>query len=281
MKIAIIGNGYLGHRCAAEWPDSVLSDQRINTLQDVETILADIKPDVVLNTSGKVGKPNLDWCESHQLETMIGNVGLPLLIAQGCANKNIYLLHLGSGCIFDGPSPDPKGWKEDNFANPISTYTKSKYAADLLLAPLPNVGIARIRLPMDYIPNPKNLIDKLASYSKIVDVENSITVLEDMIPVLYRLLELKATDIYHVTNPGSMKNTDIIAYYQQYVDPHKTAEWITEESLLASGLGQVKRSTNILQSSNLEKLNIHMRPASQALPETMKKYAAYLQKSAQ
>src|SRR6185437_11177549 len=97
------------------------------------------------------------------------------------------LLHIGSGCVFYGESPDPKGWKEYDFANPISYYSKCKYAADLMLGTLPNVGVARIRVPLDDQPYPGNIIDKLAAYPKIIDVENSLTVILDMIKVFYQL----------------------------------------------------------------------------------------------
>ena len=63
--------------------------------------------------------------------------------------KGVYFLHIGSGCIYYGDSPDPAGWKEDDFENPIPVYSRAKYAADLVLSTLPNVGIARIRLPID------------------------------------------------------------------------------------------------------------------------------------
>src|SRR3989339_1725068 len=134
MKILIIGNGFVGGCCAKEWPNAVVSDKRINTVEDVLEILNEHNPDVVLNAAGIIGRPNVDWCETHQFETFFGNAVLPIIIAQACAQKNVYLLHIGSGCIFYGESPDPKGWREDDFANPSAVYTKAKYAADLALS---------------------------------------------------------------------------------------------------------------------------------------------------
>ena len=208
MKILIIGNGYIGNRCLGEWPDAVLSNNKIKTKEDVLALLDEHKPDAVLNAGGVTGKPNVDWCETHQMETIIGNTLLPILIAQACQERGLYLLHIGSGCIFYGDSPHPdKKWREGDLGNPKEvTYSRTKWAADFVLTTLPNVGIARIRMPIDWMPAKRNLIDKLAVYPKIIDVENSVTIIDDMMDVFHKLLEQKASGIFHVTNPGTLKH---------------------------------------------------------------------------
>ncbi len=274
MKILVLGRGYIGPRCAKAWGDeAVLSDIRVNSKDDVLSELEKYKPDAVLNAAGKRGVPNVDWCETHQVETFKGNVELPLVVAEACQEKGVYLLHIGSGCVFYGEAPDPKGWKEDDFANPVAYYSKCKYAADLVLGSLPNTGVARIRVPLDDQPYPGNIIDKLAAYPKIIDVGNSITVIPDMIKVFYQLMEKKGEGIFHVTNPGSLKYRDLMALYREMVDPNQTNEWISEEELVSDGLATKKRSTNKLQSFNLEKLSIHMPPIDEAVRIAMEHYA--------
>jgi dTDP-4-dehydrorhamnose reductase len=273
MKILIIGKGYVGSRCADSWSDAVASDKRVTKIEDVLELIDEHKPDAVLNTAGKTGKPNVDWCETHQMETIQGNTQLPIMIANACQMRNVYMLHIGSGCIFYGESPDPAGWKEDDFGNPTAVYSRAKYAADLVLSTLPNVGIARIRMPMDDVPSERNIVDKLAKYTKIIDVENSLTVIPDMVDVFHQLMEKKATGIFHVTNPGTVKHREIVELYKKLVDPSKTCEWISEDELVEDGLATKKRSTNKLQSRNLEKFGIKMRPAKEALEDTMRKYA--------
>lgn len=275
MKILIVGNGYIGTRCAEVWGDeAVVFGKKIYSVQDVLDALEEVRPDVVLNAAGVRGKPNVDWCETHQYETMEGNVKLPINIAQACKEKEIYLLHIGSGCVFYGESPDPGGWKENDFANPVAYYSKCKYAADLILGTLPNVGIARIRVPLDDKPYPGNIIDKLANYPKIIDVENSITVIPDMIDVFYKLLEKRAEGIFHVTNPGVLKYRKLLELYREFVDESQSNEWISEEELVSDGLAVKVRSTNKLQSQNLEKIGIKMQPIEQAVLDAIKKYAA-------
>ena len=275
MKILIIGNGYLGKRCHAAWPDSVVAEKRIHTVEDVLELLDQHQPDAVLNAAGVVGKPNVDWCETHQLETIQGNTILPLLIAEACQKRGVYLLHMGTGCVYYGYAKDRKGWKENDPANPLAVYTRCKYAADLALSILPNIGIARIRMPIDHVPAASNLINKLASYSEVVNVVNSVTVVDDMVEVFHQLMEKHAEGIFHVTNPGAIKHKKILALYKKIVDPTHTNKWISAKEMVLQGLVKKTRSNNILQSENLEKLGITMRSAKEAVEDTMRKYAEH------
>lgn len=272
MKILIIGKGYIGQRCAAAWSDAVVSDMLVQSVADAEALLAEHSPDVVLNAAGVVGKPNVDWCEDNQAETIFGNTVLPFYIAQACAAKDIYLLHIGSGCIFYGDSPDNRPWNEQDFANPQAVYTRAKYAADLVLSTMPNVGIGRIRMPIDWQKHRANLIDKLTAFPKVVDVENSLTVLDDMVDCFYQLLQKKASGVFHVVNPGSIKHRRIIELYEQIVDPSHKNEWISEAELVSQGLVKKTRSNNIMSSARLADLGIKMRPVEEAVADTLRKY---------
>ena len=184
MKILIIGKGYLGARCAETWSDAILTDKFVKTAKDVEELIDEHQPDAILNAAGIVGKPNVDWCESNQEETIEGNTVLAIKIAKACQKKGVYLLHMGTGCIFYGNKEDGTPWDENDFANPTAVYTRSKYAADLVLSTMENIGIARIRMPLDDRSHRANFIDKIVSFEKLISIDNSITVVEDMIDVL-------------------------------------------------------------------------------------------------
>jgi 3,5-epimerase/4-reductase len=276
MKILVIGKGYVGVRCAEAWGDeAVLADTRVNTKEDVLALLDKHQPDAVLNAAGVRGRPNVDWCEDHQLETILGNTKLPIIMAEACQDRGVYLLHIGSGCIFYGDSPhEDKKWRENDMGNPTEvTYSRTKWAADLVLSTLPNIGIARMRMPIDYIPSKQNMIDKLATYPKVIDVENSVTIIDDMVSVFYQLMEKKAEGIFHVTNPGTLKHKEIVALYEELVDPDHTNEWISNDDLVKQGLATKGRSNNFLSSERLKEFGIEMREVHEAMRDTMEKYA--------
>ncbi len=275
MTTVIFGRGFLGTRLAEKIPEAVLSPVDVTDREAVARELKATRATSVVNCAGKTGKPNVDWCETHPIETQRSNVIGPLVLAETCAAAGAYLLHMASGCIFYGPSPAPGGWREDDFANPSAFYSRTKYAADLILSKLPNVAIARLRMPIDGRPGPRNLITKLAGYPRVIDVENSVTVVDDLVVVVRGLVEKRATGVFHATNPGTMRHRDLLRLYGELVDPAHRYELIAEEELVARGLATHARSNCILASTRLAELGIHMRPVETALRASMIEYARH------
>lgn len=276
MRIAILGRGLLGHRLAEAIEGSIVVDADITNLQSLNNIFGALCPDAVVNAAGKTGRPNVDWCESHKEETYRSNVVGPLNVAEAANKVGAYMLHLGSGCIFYGQSPSPEGWREDDIANPSSYYSKTKYAADLALSGLPHVGIARLRMPVDVEPGPRNLITKLLGYKKIVEADNSITIVKDFVEVASQLVARRAPGIFHVTNPGPVRHSHLLGLCKEYMNCNLDYELIDESSLLSRGLVLAQRSNCILASSRLKEYGIQMRPAKDALKECVMEYSNIL-----
>jgi 3,5-epimerase/4-reductase len=273
----VFGAGFLGMRMAETIPRTTLAGGV--DISDREAVLAALrthKPAAVINAAGKTGRPNVDWCEAHRDETMRSNTVGPLVLAEACAGLGIHLVHLASGCIFYGPSPSPGGWREDDFANPSSFYSRSKYAADLLLSQLPDVAIVRLRMPIDTVPGPRNLITKLAHYAQVVDVENSVTIVPHLVSLVAALVASRATGVFHATNPGPVRHATLLALYRQFVDPAHRSTLIQEDELVGRGLAVKSRSNCILASSRLESLGLGMRPSETALPDVFRQYAVAL-----
>jgi 3,5-epimerase/4-reductase len=275
MTTLVFGAGFLGKRLATTLSDTTLSTTDICDGPAVARELQRVRPVAVINAAGKTGRPTVDWCESHPMETARSNVTGPISLASACAAQGIYLLHLGSGCVFYGPSPSPGGWREDDFANPVATYSRTKYAADLALGQLANVGIARLRMPVDYVPGPRNLITKLAGYRDVIDVENSVTVVEDLLAAVARLVETRSEGVFHVTNPGTLRHRDLLRLYREHVELTHEYTMIEEDELVTRGLVVKPRSNCILQDTRLARLGIHLRPIDVAILDTMKRYASH------
>lgn len=273
MSTVVFGAGFLGQRLARELPGATLSDVDITDRDAVAAAIHNARADVVINAAGKTGRPNVDWCETHREATWRSNVLGAMVLAEACERAGAYMLHIGSGCVFYGPSPAPGGWREVDAANPISYYSRSKYAADLLLAPRPHVAVVRIRMPVDAAAHPRNLITKLAGYAQVIDVENSVTVVDDLVAVIDHLAVRRASGVFHATNPGTMRHRDLLALYRELVDPTHRCELIAEEELVARGLAAAPRSNCVLASQRLAELGITMRPIEVALADVMARYA--------
>jgi hypothetical protein len=128
-------------------------------------------------------------------------------------------------------------------------------------------------MPIDGRPGARNLITKLAGYREVIDVENSVTVVDDLVLVVQALLERRATGIFHATNPGTMRHADLLRMYREIVDPSHEFALIREEELVARGLATHARSNCILASPRLASLGIVMRPVDVALRDALVQYA--------
>ena len=138
------------------------------------------------------------------------------------------------------------------------------------------VAVARLRMPIDDRPDDRNLITKLARYRQVVDVANSVTVLADLLHVCRELVARKLDGVFHVTNPGIMRHRDLLALYQERVDPKHSYTLITEGDLVSQGLAVKARSNCILASDRLAAAGITMRPIDEALRAAMDGYARAL-----
>lgn len=252
-------------------------NQRITSSEDVYNVISTYQPDVIVNCIGKTGRPNVDWCETNKEETALANTAVPIMLAEGCKRAGIHLIQIGSGCIFFGPSPykgetsgakDP-GWREDDFARPLSFYSKSKYACDLMLGTMPNVTTLRIRMPISTQNTQRNLINKLRGYKQVIDIPNSVTFMDDLVRCIDWAAKNDKMGIYHVTNPQPLTAAHIMQEYQKYVPEH-SFEIIDEKEL--DQLTTAKRSNCIINSDKLKTAGFTMTPSVEALERCMGEY---------
>lgn len=272
MKYLIFGrNGWLAQKFNKYLEDSGISDVDITDLMAIKKELDEKKPEVVINAAGITGRPNIDWCEEHKLETIAGNVMGPLNILQVCHEQGIYWIHFGSGCIFQGKGPEGKGFREEDEANPPSFYSWTKYWADSILKNF-LILIVRLRLPIDTEPSPRNLIDKLIKYPEVIDSENSVTVIPDFLEATKKLIDKKRTGIYHLVNPGVIKPSEIMNLYKKIIDPNHQFKVISDRELYKQRLVKAVRSNCVLNTDKLKKEGIILKPIKERIVEVIKEY---------
>lgn len=282
MKVFVIGNGFIADHLPYQKIDRHIP---VNA-QHIEDMFNINKPDVIINCIGKTGRPNIDWCENNKEETTSINTALPILLAESCAKHSIHMIQVGSGCVYFGESPNimictgvmppydksikvDMGWKEIDFANPKSYYSKTKYACDLAIGDMLHVTTLRIRMPLSNKDNPRNLINKLKGYSKVIDIPNSITFMDDLVRCIKWSIDGNHTGIFHVVNPQPLTAAQIMREYQKYKPEHKF-EIITENQL--DELALAKRSNCILSSQKLREAGFYMTPSVEALENCMAAY---------
>ena len=102
-------------------------ENRSSIVEDVRRV----RPSHVFNAAGVTGRPNVDWCETHKVETIRANVVGTLTLADVCKEQGLIMVNFATGCIFEYDEKHPQGsgvgFKEDDKPNFTgSFYSKTK-----------------------------------------------------------------------------------------------------------------------------------------------------------
>ena len=179
------------------------------------------------------------------------NLFSPVSLALLCNEKNIHLTYLGTGCIFDSDThTEENGFTEESKPNFFgSSYSIVKGFTDRLMHKL-NVLNVRIRMPITDEINERNFITKITSYKKICSIPNSMSVLNELIPIMIDMSQKKEIGTINLTNPGIISHNEILEMYKEIVDNGFTWENFTiaeQDQILLS-----KRSNNYLDTTVLQ-----------------------------
>jgi UDP-glucose 4,6-dehydratase len=207
-------------------------------LEDRGAILADIrrvKPTHVMNAAGVTGRPNVDWCESHKLETIQTNVIGILNLVDVCRIQELHVTNFATGCIYSYDEAHKLGsgvgFTESDPPNfDGSYYSKTKGMVEQLLGEYDNLLQLRLRMPISHdLANGRNFVKKIVNYAKVVDIPNSMTVLDEFIPISVEMARRSLKGIYNFTNPGVISHNEVLSLYRDYVDPSYTWSNFSEE----------------------------------------------------
>ena len=104
-----------------------------------------------------------------------------------CKEHNIHLTIFGSGGIFNN---DDKVYSESDIGNNFSNYYgECRILLETLVKQYNNVLYLRINYPISSKSSKKNLLTKLLSYKTIDTVELSLTYVDNLFPILFKMIE--------------------------------------------------------------------------------------------
>ncbi len=266
-----MGRGYIGERLKSELKAS-LSKKKIRSFQDADKEICRYNPKILVNCIGHTGAKNVDGCELDRDKTLLANTFIPQLLAEVALRRGIKLVHISSGCIFHYDYGKDEPLSEDKTPDFFDLfYSRSKIYAERALEVLSNrynILIARIRIPLDDRPHPKNILTKLLSYKKVIDVPNSVTYIPDLIQALKHLIKIDAKGIYNVVNQGGLRYPEFLDVYKKYVPGFKY-QVIDYRKL------NLVRTNCLLSVEKLKKAGFKMRPVREVYEECIKNYLKY------
>lgn len=309
MIIVLGGSGYVGGAFAAELRRRG-RDFRVIARRELDytrfdrlvELLRTAKPDFLINAAGYTGKPNVDACELHKADTLLGNVLLPRVVAQACEASGVPWGHVSSGCIYSGAKlSGPDGWRtvkdlsqgeghqlaetrpelirgfteEDapNFCfrdEPCSIYSGSKALGEEVIAG-GRCYLWRLRIPFDEVDNRRNYLSKIQNYPKVYENVNSISHRLDFVRACLDLWQLQAPfGIYNVTNPGFITTRQVIRRMVEILKPERTFEfWANDEEFYRLA-AKTPRSNCVLDVTKLLNAGVKIRPVWEALEDSLR-----------
>ena len=242
---------------------------RLDNLDDVSDEIDLVKPDRIISFTGRThgitddGKqwPTIDYLEQpgKLYDNVRDNLFSVVMLALLCKERGIHYTYLGTGCIFkylDDVATYGKeinGFTEDDKPNFFgSSYSIVKGFTDMIM----NSGILknnvlnlRIRMPITSKQEPRNFITKITSYQKICSIPNSMTVLDDLLPVMLDMIIKGSVGTYNLVNPGLISHNEILQMYKEIVEPDFTWQNFTQQEQLQ--ILAADRSNNYLDTSKL------------------------------
>ena len=215
-------------------------------------------------THGVIGDrkyPTIDYLEQEGrlAENIRDNYAAPRTVVEVCARQNIHSTYLGTGCNF---TYDDTHSAPSNMSSVIAreaggvtddeapSYTGSAYSTvkgrlDTDLEQyLPNTLVLRLRMPISDSPSKRNFITKIATYPRICSVQNSMSVLPSLLPLLVEMARAKTVGRFNFTNPGAISHNEILAMYRAKCDPSFVwTNWTEEEQRAQLAAGRQKASS--------------------------------------
>jgi UDP-glucose 4,6-dehydratase len=196
-EILILGRGYIGNAVYEHLKDTynvkLVSANELDyhdpSLLGKYILNNDIK--VVVNCSGFTGRPNIDEAEEKKELCWELNVASPLRVNKMCDKLGIGYIHISSGCIYDGYQRDFTELDTPNFgifSDKSSYYSKCKHIFEEISRDLNGI-ILRIRMPIGKDDNPRNYLQKILKYDKLIDYVNSKTYIPDLCGVVSSIID--------------------------------------------------------------------------------------------
>jgi dTDP-4-dehydrorhamnose 3,5-epimerase len=252
---------------------------RLENRGDLIKEIKETAPSHVICMAGLTGKPNIFWCEKNQIETIRINVIGQLNVADVANEFNLHCTLITTGITYtydeDHKVNSGKGFTEEEKPNfDRNFYSKMRIMEEELLKSYPNVLNLRVQYPTTGDLNPSSFIQKIVRFKQIQSIPLSLTIVDDLWPVLIDMAEKKIAGTFNFNNPGAISHDEVLKAYKEIVDKdhqwenvevdmsNRSAAELSADKLLKLGykIPHVKESVKALMDKILkEKTGAHNR----------------------
>jgi dTDP-4-dehydrorhamnose reductase len=286
MIVLLGGSGYVGTayqrfflKRGIEFVNARRADINYYDRDTLRKLLRDSKADFLINAAGYTGKPNVDACELHKHECLLGNAVLPGIVRDACEAARIAWGHVSSGCIYNGRRTDGRGFTEDdapNFSfrqNNCSFYSGTKALGEEVLAGAANCFIWRLRIPFNEHDDSRNYLSKIMRYERLLNVENSLSQLDEFVRASWECWEKKIPfGTYNVTNPGSITTREVTELILKSGVLRKQFNFFASETEFMKLAAKTPRSSCVLDTSKLRRAGVTMTEIHAAIERALRNW---------
>ena len=238
-------------------------DIEITNIDNVKSVLALVKPDLILNTAAYNMVPEAEIFPDQAFR--INGTGT-LNLAKVCQDMGIQLLHYSTDYVFDGKKQKP--YTEDNLPNPLNVYANTKLAGEYFALNYSDQSyVVRVSGIYGKVPSRGKGGNFITTMIRLAKEKPEVKVVNDEI--------LTPTPTYHIAkNTAELIKTNAFGLYHMScegeVSWYEFAKIIWETLKLETPLypasvkdfpSVVKRPFySVLENKNLNKLGINQMP---------------------
>ncbi len=196
----------------------------LTNLDDIQTTVNEISPDVIIHLAAMTG---VDLCEIESDMAMMINVMATKTLAEQAAKNNCFFIYVSTDYIFDGN----KGMKKENdSANPLGFYGKSKLAGEISLNSLASGWcIARTSTPFGIHPIKKSFplwvkenLESKKEISVLTDQFTSPTYVPNLSKMLIEIGIKQISGIIHLAGASRMSRFSLAEMIADRLNLDKT-----------------------------------------------------------
>jgi dTDP-4-dehydrorhamnose reductase len=165
-----------------------------------------VRPDILIHCAAMT---DVDRCEADPVGAAQMNTHLPATLAEAARRGGVQFVHISTDAVFDGQQ---EMYCEEDQPLPINVYARTKYAGELRVAEaFPEALIARVnffgwswqgrRSLAEWFFNNLSAGKSISGFSDLVFCP---LLVNDMVSLLLRMIELRLSGLYHVVSSESV-----------------------------------------------------------------------------
>ena len=263
MKLFIVGHkGWIGGKyikyCEDNGIDFCHSDKRAGD-RELEQEIIESGATHIVSTIGRThggGFPNIDYLQQDGTVEINVNDNLysPINLSFIAERNGLHFTYIGTGCIFsyddEHKLDNGVGFTEEDEPNFFgSNYSIVKGFTDRIMKNFKNTLNLRIRMPITDEIHHRNFITKISGFEKVCSIPNSMTVLDELIPLSFKMMDNREVGTFNYTNPGAISHNEILEIYKELCVPD--FEWKNMTVDEQDKVLFAKRSNNLLDTTKL------------------------------